>query len=135
MRRILRNGRTQLAGLLTMALLAVSIPFSLIGSAQAEVFPSELTIRWNEERTLFKGRLTSDNPECIALRLVRVFKVRRGEKDKVVGVDLTNANGRWRVDKKRANGRYYARARASDIGGYYGAGDTCGKARSGTIEV
>jgi len=129
-----KKSHARVASFLTLALLALSIPLSLMGSAQAAVIPSEVTIKFKEGPTLFKGKVTSDLPECREGRLVTVFKVRKGP-DKTVGSDLTNARGKWKVDVNHANGRYYAKVKRSQLGGYYGGGDTCAKARSDTIEV
>jgi hypothetical protein len=123
-----------LAGFLALALLALSIPISLLGTAQADVIPSTLTIRFGQGQTIFKGKVSSDLDECKGLRLVRVFKVRPGA-DKRVGSDLTSPTGRWSVDVRKADGRYYAKVSRLDIGGYYGQEDTCGKDRSTRIEV
>lgn len=132
--RTLGRHRARLAGFLSLSLLALAIPLSLIGTAQAEVVPSDLSIRWNDQTTKFHGKIRSDVPECRSGRLVRVYKKRPGP-DKKVGSDLTNTNGRWVVDKRHANGRYYAKVRGTDIGGYYGQADKCGATRSRTIEV
>jgi hypothetical protein len=132
--RKLKAGRTRLAGVVPVALLALALPLSLIGAANADVIPSKLTIRWNAERTLFAGHVKSDVEECLLNRLVTVFKVREGP-DKRIGSDLTDDVGRWRVDRRHAKGRFYARIDRSSVGAYYGQGDTCGSARSETIQV
>jgi hypothetical protein len=134
MLRLLKTGRARLAGVLSVALLGVSLPLSLIGAANADVVPSELKIRWKPERTVFAGRVKSEVEECLPNRLVTVFKVREGP-DKQVGSDLTDSLGRWRVNRRHAKGRFYARIGRVGVGVYYGQGDTCGGARSKTIEV
>jgi hypothetical protein len=132
--RRLKSGRVRLAGIVPIALLAASIPLSLIGAARAGLIPSDLRIRWNPDRTLFAGRVTSPATACLPNRLVRVFKVKEGP-DKRIGFDLTDSLGRWRVDRRGANGRFYARVARTAVGAYYGQGDTCAAARSKTIRV
>lgn len=134
MRQNLKLSRARLAGILSVALLAAAIPLSVIGTAQADTIPSQVSIKWNENRTLFKGKVRSEDPECLGDRRVTVFKKRPG-KDKKVGSDFTNNRGKWKVDKRQANGRYYARVAAKQLSGYYGPGDKCARARSRTIRV
>lgn len=129
----LKKGRARLAGILTVALLGLAIPIGLLATAQAQVATSRATIRWNEQRTFFAGRVTSQLPACRADRVVRVFKVRPG-RDKAVGSDVTNRRGLWKVNKRhRVDGRFYARVARAPAPGYYGQANTCGADRSRRI--
>jgi hypothetical protein len=132
--QVLKSGRSRLAGILSVGLLALAIPLSLIGTAHATVVPSELTIKWKPSSTKFVGHVNSDLDNCLSDRLVKVYKVREGA-DKRIGHDLTNHSGKWAVDVRHAHGRYYAKVAKTQVGGYYGTADTCGKARSETIRV
>lgn len=134
MRRALRTARSRIAGFLVLVFLAAAIPLSLIGtSAQADVFPSRVTIKWAPKVTAFKGLVGSDLARCRARRVVVVFKARKGP-DKKIGKDLTNRRGKWEVDVRRAQGRYYAKARRKVIPTYNGQ-HICQADRSPTIRV
>ena len=116
-------------------MLVLAIPIALIGTgALASVFDSEVSIHFNDNKGLFKGHVDSTS-ECEAGRKVVVFKARKGD-DKKIGSDMTNAQGKWKVDKNHANGKYYAKVKKSTLAGYASApGDTCAADRSKKIHV
>jgi hypothetical protein len=79
----------------------------------------------------FRGRLFSSKRRCETFRLVRLFKVKRG-KDKKIGQDQANGQGRWRIRKPNAKGRFYVRVARKEFtqGGNL---HICLKGRSGRV--
>lgn len=118
-----------------LALLALAIPIALVGTgAVADVFDSEVSIRYNDDNGVFKGRVDS-TPECEGDRRVVLFKARPGD-DKRVGSDVTNRRGKWRIEKNHANGTYYVKVKPTTLPGYDSApGDRCAGDRSRRIDV
>jgi len=74
----------------------------------------------------FHGKIHSANPFCIANRPVRVFRERPG-KDKLLGSDRSEDNGRWSVKVNLISGAYYSRA---PLYGSASLGITCNADRS-----
>jgi len=125
--------RKSLAGALSLAFLALAIPIALVGTgASADVFESEVGIRYRDAAGVFRGRVES-TPDCESNRLVILFKARPGN-DKRVGRDTTNDAGGWRIEKENANGTYYVKVVREQLGGYSGD-DRCGRDRSRPIKV
>jgi hypothetical protein len=83
---------------------------------------STITIRGK-----FRGRVNSVRNPCERRRRVVLKKVRPGP-DRTVGRDRTNAQGRWRINKPNAKGRFYARAVKKET-----ATIICRPARSRTV--
>jgi hypothetical protein len=127
--------RSRLAKGASLVLLVLAIPIALVGSgAVADVFDSEVSIRYNDNRGVFKGRVDSTS-ECEGDRRVVLFRVRPGE-DKRVGSDTTSARGRWRIEKDNANGTFYVKVRRAALAGYGTTpGDRCAGDRSPRIRV
>ncbi len=95
------------------------------GSATA---PTELTIRLEEDRDIFRGKVRVDGADiettfgrsdrqdpireielaCEADRTVVLKRVDRNGKDDRVGKDTSNDSGRWRIRHRNNGGTYYA---------------------------
>jgi hypothetical protein len=95
-----------------------------VAIAQGVPIDTQLTIK--SGKSAFSGKVKSAEPECVASRSVSVFRKKNG-KDKKVGTDSSNANGKWKVGAGGAKaGKYYAKAKqATDS-----AGDICLAAKS-----
>jgi hypothetical protein len=80
------------------------------GIAAAHTFraDSEVTIRYNDDRDRFQGRVNSERPSCERNRIVVVFRDNPGQ-DSPVGSDRTNDNGFWAVEQNNPQGDFYAR--------------------------
>lgn len=101
--------------------------------ASAHVFQSESRTRhFRYEDKKFKGRVKSPRPACESRKVV-IKKVVDG-RNRVVGSDETNDEGKFRVRKPNARGRYYAKVRGK-ANGSYGHSHICRAARSDTIRV
>ena len=72
-------------------------------------FETAVTIRYNRKARppAFKGAVATDFEGCSNGRRI-VLKKKRPGKDRVVGRDLSNSKGNWKIVKRRARGRYYA---------------------------
>ena len=57
-------------------------------------FGGTLTVRFQGETNVFRGRVTSTNPACESGRRVSVFRVVAGP-DQRVASDRTDSTGRW----------------------------------------
>lgn len=91
---------------------------------------SRISIRFNEARSVFKGAVRSVG-RCERAREVVLRRVRKG-RDAVVGQDVTNRKGKWKVRLPAANGRFYAKVLKKTIQ----QGDAvCRPARSKTIRA
>lgn len=108
---------------------ALAIP----AAAPAETIKSSVSITFVDRPgpDIFRGRVTSPNRNCIENRVVRLFRVRRGD-DQLIDTDVSEDNGSWDIDVEGdpAPGRYYARISARRLGA-----DTCRGARSAIIAV
>jgi hypothetical protein len=83
-----------------------------------------LSLRYGQRAEAFTGRLRSATSSCENGRTVKLFK-ERGSNDRLVGRDVTRS-GSYRLEKRRANGRYYTRSVAER---------RCNSERSGTIRL
>jgi cysteine-rich repeat protein len=77
-------------------------------------FGGTLTVRFNGETNVFKGRATSTNPRCEPGRRVFVMRARSGP-DLRVASDRTDSLGKWRVVFNARAGRYYSQMLRKDI--------------------
>ena len=75
----------------------------------------------------FEGRVPSSDASCEQLRKVVVKRVKEGP-DRVVGRDLTDQSGAFRVPVQNPSGRFYAVA--TKKAGGAGGGGNCPKKRS-----
>jgi hypothetical protein len=80
------------------------------GSAAAHTVraDSEVTIRYNDARERFQGRVSSERPRCERNRRVVVFRDTPGQ-DVRIGSDRTNDNGFYAVADNNAVGDFYAK--------------------------
>jgi hypothetical protein len=126
----MRSGK---AAVLTLAVLALAIPGSLIGLAHSFDAQSTVTIKYGHVRHAFVGRVSSPRVLCVAGRTVKVFKVIPGP-NRLIGIDATNARGRYAVPRQHPRGFFYARVIRSDTESY-GHSHLCRGDRSPTIHV
>jgi hypothetical protein len=105
------------------------------GIAAAHTFraDSEVTIRYNDVRERFHGRVSSERPSCERNRRVVVFRDTPGQ-DVRIGSDRTNDNGFWALADNTAVGDFYAKVvrRERTPGGHT---HVCRAAVSPTITV
>lgn len=106
----------------TRALLATAIAAAALGAGVAQAHVTTFNLRGDAdyERTnsgdVFTGEVKSEKPACVPDRRVKVKRKRDGF-DPAVGSDLTNREGRWRVDEGfLKQGRYYVKVLQRDIG-------------------
>ncbi len=80
-----------------------------LGTAGAHQFRSEssVSIRYNEDKTQFQGRVRAHRPRCERRRSVVVLRV-RPRRDAIAGADLTNRNGHYSVEKRNPKGDFFA---------------------------
>lgn len=91
---------------------------------------SSLSISY--KRGAFKGRVRSDSRRCETGRRIVLKKVKPG-KDATVGRDRTDGDGRWKIPKRKPEGRYYAKAKRKQYDGGDNRTIVCKAARSRTI--
>ena len=119
------------------ALIAAAALAACAGSAIARspTFDSKVTIDYGDiskSKALareFRGKVTSSKHDCEVGREVKVFHVDPGA-DTLVGLDETNAHGKWALGNDIAKGRHYAKVRKAAIGSGF-----CKAARSQKITV
>ncbi len=70
---------------------------------------SSITAKY--KRGAFKGKVSSDAPECVGDRKVIVKKGK-----KKMGSTTTNDNGAWKIKKKATNGKYKAIVKSATVG-------------------
>jgi hypothetical protein len=105
---------------------AVAVP----GLAQAGTSPTSVTITFIDRpgNDLFRGRVSSPNPNCRENRLVRLFFAQPGD-DAFIDRDRSEDNGNWSIDIEAPGaspGRYYVRVTATP---------NCRAARSQVVTV
>ena len=121
----------------SLAILAVSAAaiaaFFVPTVAQAATAPTTATINFVDRPgpDIFRGRVQSPNPNCIANRAVRLFMVADGP-DVFIDRDRSEDNGSWSIDIEGdpAPGTYYVRVAPRTIGDL-----TCERGRSPRITV
>ena len=119
--------RIKVAGLIALTL---AVPLIAGGAAKAGMEDSEVSIRYDTDTEKFKGRVTSDEDECRAGRVVKLYK-RTGDGRELQGKDKTNSRGHYQIEVMHADGRYFAVARK-----YEGMNNlVCEKGVSETINV
>lgn len=124
----------QRRALVTLAVVLGTLAIG-VAVAGAHIFraDSEVTIRHNDAKEQFQGRVLSDRRSCIRNREVVVVERKPG-RNTVVGADQTNDVGFWKVEKRNPNGRFFARV----LRRARGSGDhlhVCRADRSETIRV
>ena len=90
-----------------IALVAVSMV--VLGSAQVALaaIPTTITARYDTEVQHFKGRVKSDDAECVGGRTVKLFK-KTSDGPQLQGKDTTGTLGRWNIELMSAHGKYFA---------------------------
>ncbi len=77
---------------------------------------SVVTIRYSGERDAFQGRVSSAEERCVRKRIVLLKKVVKDGPDRVLSRDVTNREGRYRMEGFRnPRGRFYAVARRKEV--------------------
>jgi hypothetical protein len=66
-----------------------------------------LSIAYSEKKDAFGGKLASQAASCISSQQVSVFEKKKG-KDPKLGSRTTNANGKYSLKEKNAQGKFYA---------------------------
>jgi cysteine-rich repeat protein len=84
-------------------------------SAHFVRFGGSLTVVFQPETNVFKGRVSSAKARCEPGRTVVVFRVVAGP-DRAVASDRTDSEGRWRLVYNPRSDDYYAVVRSRDIG-------------------
>jgi cysteine-rich repeat protein len=77
-------------------------------------FGGSLTVVFQPETNVFKGRVSSSNDRCERGRRVVVFRVVSGP-DQAVASDRTDSEGRWRLVYNPRSDDYYAKAQRKNI--------------------
>ena len=104
-----------------MAFAAMQVAFAAI--------PTSISARYDATAMHFKGRVSSDDPECVAGRVVRLFK-KTVNGPELQGRDRTNTAGRWDIELMDARGKYFAwTPRAEAMDGF------CASDRSRIVDV
>lgn len=88
--------------------------FTEVASAHVVSFGGSLSVVFQPETNVFKGRVASSNDRCEPGRTVVVFRVVAGP-DEAVASDRTDSTGRWRVTYNPRSDDYYAKARQKDL--------------------
>ncbi len=121
----------------TLAVLAACVAMiaglALPSLASAATFRTTVSITFVDRAgpDIFRGRVMSPNNNCIEDRLIRLFRVRDGN-DQRIDTDESEDDGRWDIDVEGdpRPGDYYVRIPRSTLGA-----DICGAAQSPTIPV
>ncbi len=69
-------------------------------------FSRDLTIKYKKHKK-FKGKITSSEPGCVDDEKVTVFRKKKGP-DAKVGSAFSDNDGKWKLQKKNAEGKFYA---------------------------
>ncbi len=98
----------------------VSVLGTLLGGTATAQQPvrveSVVTIRYSGERDAFQGRVSSAEERCVRNRKVLLKKVVKDGPNRVVGRDVTNREGRYRMDGFRSpRGRFFAVAKRKEV--------------------
>ena len=122
-------------GLALLAVLALApvVPGLLLAEAHSFTAGSHVSIHYSQAHHRFHGGVTSHRPICESGRTVDVFRRRPGP-DRLIGSDITGAQGHWRVHRAHPHGLFYAKVLRSSSGGY-GHSHVCLRDRSTTIAV
>ncbi len=112
-----------------LALLVVATMGVLWAPSASAAARSHITIRWNATTEHFHGKVRSGNANCIADRVVKLFK-KTADGRVLQGKTHTNENGRWRIEVMHPHGHYFAKAPKKKL--MHG---TCLAARSSLIDV
>ena len=115
------------------AFCAMLVGLAAPAAAPAATISSSISITFVDRpgADIFRGRVSSPNDNCIEDRVVSLFRVLRGDDQRIDG-DESEDNGTWDIDVEGdpAPGRYYVRITPRALGA-----DRCAQARSPIIPV
>jgi hypothetical protein len=97
-----------------------------------EEVEGDAVLRRATPRLPWRGRVGAS--QVVRSRKVVVKKLRPGP-DQTVGRDRTNRKGRWRVPRKHAHGRFYAKAKRKSFVARNGDKVVCRAKRTRRIQV
>ncbi len=120
-----------LAVLMVLGSLAVGVGNASSHTAAAD---SKVTIRYNEAKGQFQGRVLSKREACERKRTVYVLKERRHRLPAGRGATRTNRAGFWKIENPDPKGRFFAVVQRR-IRGNSEHLHTCRGRRSETIRV
>jgi hypothetical protein len=87
-------------------------------------------INYSSSKNAFHAKVTSAAVECLIDRRVSLKKVRPG-KDKTLGRDITNANGKWSIGGfPSPHGTFYAKVKEETVQATGGPLIVCSSDRS-----
>jgi hypothetical protein len=116
----------RLSGVIASLVIALTVAGAV--PAQAAV-ASHVTIGWNATNHYFHGTVTASNQECVAHRIVKVFKKTSNGRE-LVGKTTAKKSGHWKVSLMAHSGKYFAKAPAQTV-----MSTNCAKARSHIVDV
>ena len=88
-------------------LVSVSAAGATAGIAQADT-TFNTTVKISQKFPAFHGKLKSGSKFCIANRPVRLYRVRNGKPDKLLGHTKTGRTGQWKIRASLIAAAYYA---------------------------
>ncbi len=103
--------------------LAVAVAVSLTVVSPAIARPAATNVGISKAAPAFHGHVRSTDIACTQGRRVKLVRVRAG-RDKKLGRDRSEDNGRWQIDvSPLRRGTYYARAPRTKLGNVVCAAD------------
>lgn len=98
-------------------------------------FATNITIHYRQRLSLWEGEVGAPHVRCQRGRTVRLKRALRGYRDPVVGEDVSNHAGDWRITTGNRAGRYYVATPDKYFAN--AAGDTvrCARDRSITVRI
>jgi hypothetical protein len=116
----------------------VVLGFLALGGATAyshtAATDARVTIRYNDDKDRFQGRVRSEREACERKRTVYVLKERRNRPPAGRGATRTNREGFWKIENENPRGRFFAVVQRR-IRGNRDHLHTCRGRRSETIRV
>jgi hypothetical protein len=120
---------------ITLALLVAALTLAVAGIAYAQGQTVEIasTVKLNTHAPSFHGKVTADNPGCVADRKVKMFFRYGTGPRKLLGSTTTANYGKWKIPVSDiASGEYYAVAKRTEQG-TAGTIYVCLKAKSNSL--
>ncbi len=94
----MKNPRsTTIKAVFGSAVAAVALIGAGTAVAGAPVTDSKVTLKEDPNASEFRGKVTSEKRTCERKRTVYVYRKQEGE-DKLIGIDVTDSNGKYVVD-------------------------------------
>ncbi len=126
--------RTSLALVLALILAFCAAATAFAGgSGQTVEVASQLKLR--NSAPAFHGRVTADNPGCVASRTVKMFKQKRSGAKKLLGTATTDNDGKWTVPFENLESAAYFGVVTRSEEGAAGTIYVCLRAKSQVIAV